>query len=172
MQSNFEAVISKYQNNTLKMLYRLTKDYTLSQDLLQETLLRAYHCEKSIDENKYQNWLLKIAKNIAIDYSRKSKRFRRFETDVTEISFNFGLDGFDYCGEVSRTEDTERYEYVQRLISQKFECCFLQKLEKMVLKYHYLKGFSYAKSAKMLHCSPVTVRRSYLSAIDKIRKYF
>jgi RNA polymerase sigma factor (sigma-70 family) len=177
MESNFEAVISKHQDSVFRMLCHLTKDRSLSQDLLQETLLRAYHCEKPIDESKYRNWLLKVAKNIAIDYNRRKSRLRKLESDIDEINFSLSLDSHYYCSDnsnydLSQTEETRRYEYVSNLVKKKFECCFLLKSEKTILKYCCLKGFSYAKSAKILNCSPVTVRRNYLSAISKIREYF
>ncbi|MDR0618704.1 MAG: hypothetical protein LBG17_02270, partial [Bacteroidales bacterium] len=72
----------------------------------------------------------------------------------------------------TQSEDMKRYEYVSDLLKKKFECCFLMKSEKMILKYCYLKGFSYAKSAKLLNRSPDAVRKSYLSAINKIRRCF
>jgi RNA polymerase sigma factor (sigma-70 family) len=171
MRPHFETIISKHQSSAFKMLCHLTKDRSLSQDLLQETLLRAYYCEKSIDDNKYRNWLLTIAKNVVIDHNRKKARLKKSKINITEIYFSLGLDNFGYSYDSLQMEDTEQYEFVSYLIKQKFECCFLHKFEKIILRYCYLKGFSYAKSAKILHCSPVTVRLNYLSAIDKIKRH-
>ncbi|MDR1975190.1 MAG: RNA polymerase sigma factor [Bacteroidales bacterium] len=182
----FEAIIAKHQRNVLKRLNYLTKDISLSMDLLQETLLRAYSNKElllSIDEGGHRYWLLKVAENVVIDhYRQKQRRSIKLEKDIIDIRFNLGWDineqyyiseQFDTHEQCADTEqDKLKSELVENLIKQRFKQCFLLRSEILVLKYYHIKGFSYVESAKKLGCSPSAARRYYMAAIKKIHINF
>ncbi|MDR1974929.1 MAG: RNA polymerase sigma factor [Bacteroidales bacterium] len=182
----FEAIIAKHQRNVLKRLNYLTKDISLSMDLLQETLLRAYSNKElllSIDEREHQYWLLKVAKNVVTDhYRQKQRRSIKLEKDIIDIRFNLGWDineqyyiseQFDIHEQCADTEQNKlKSELVENLIKQRFKQCFLLRSEILILKYCHIKGFSYVESAKKLGCSPNAARRYYMAAIKKIHINF
>jgi len=68
----FEALVEKYKNPVLKILFRLTGDYDMSLDLAQDTFLKCWKYLKSYNnEMKFSSWLFKIATNLAKDYRKR-----------------------------------------------------------------------------------------------------
>jgi RNA polymerase sigma-70 factor (ECF subfamily) len=51
----------------------ITKDFEISNDVIQEVFIRAFKKLRSYkDENKLKNWLFVLARNITMDYYRKN----------------------------------------------------------------------------------------------------
>lgn len=74
---NFQDFYKRQKDKLFSYLIRMTGDYHLSMDIMQESFLRCL--EKY--ENKPMNisLLYTVARNVMIDYSRKDKRKREFE---------------------------------------------------------------------------------------------
>src|SRR3981189_2626615 len=80
---------------------RLTGDRARAEDVVQETLLRAWqHPHVADGERSPRPWLFRVARNMIID-ERRSVRFR------SEVSSPDGSDEFEQCGpdEVSAALD-------------------------------------------------------------------
>lgn len=72
--SNFEEVYKKYADKVFNYFwYRTSHDKDLSEDLMQETFLRAFQNLQKfrIRDYSYLTYLLTIARNILIDHYRK-----------------------------------------------------------------------------------------------------
>lgn len=69
---SFEQVISDNEDKILNLIYGMTGDYHLSQDLTQETFIKAFKSIKSFNgKSKISTWLYRIAVNLTIDHKRK-----------------------------------------------------------------------------------------------------
>lgn len=85
-QTAFEAIVHKYSRSLSISIFNMTKDVMISEDILQETFLKAI---ESIRKGGFQEtgslggWLSIIAKNICINYFR-SKRYK-VETSLTIV---------------------------------------------------------------------------------------
>lgn len=80
IDNKFDELIRIYSNDLFRYIYTLTKDYHLSEDILQETFYKAY--VNLIDYNEITNlksWLFRVAYNTFIDYCRKNKKLSIFE---------------------------------------------------------------------------------------------
>ena len=74
---NFQDFYKKQKDKLFSYLIRMTGDYHLSMDVMQESFLR---CLEKYENKTVNNSLLyTIARNVVIDYSRKDKRKREFE---------------------------------------------------------------------------------------------
>jgi len=69
--SAFGELISIYRKNLFTYLLRMCKDRMTAEDLLQETLIKAWTGLKSYNEQqKFSSWLFTIAHNVSIDAIR------------------------------------------------------------------------------------------------------
>jgi RNA polymerase sigma-70 factor, ECF subfamily len=74
----FEEMVRRTSRLVFARLYLETGDTHLAEDLLQETLLRAYRSLRELaDPSGFRAWLLRIAQNTAIDAARSRLRHKR-----------------------------------------------------------------------------------------------
>lgn len=79
-----EAIISRYKRKVYTYLYYKIRNKEIVADLFQDTFVKVF---KSIKENKYAEdgkfgaWLMRIAHNIVIDYTRKKNRLKTVAVD-------------------------------------------------------------------------------------------
>src|SRR5438874_13484728 len=74
----FEELVRRTSRLAFARLYLETGDTHLAEDLLQETLLRAYRSLRELaDPRGFRAWLLRIAQNTAIDAARSRSRQKR-----------------------------------------------------------------------------------------------
>lgn len=74
----FEELVRRTSRLLFARLYLDTGDTHQAEDLLQETLLRAYRTlDRLTEPGKFRAWLLRIAQNVAIDAARKAHRQKR-----------------------------------------------------------------------------------------------
>ncbi|MCU1598577.1 MAG: polymerase sigma-70 factor, subfamily [Actinomycetota bacterium] len=67
----------------LRFVVRLTGDYTFAQDVVQETLLRAWKKPAILEQSdeSARAWLFTVARNIVIDDRRSARHAREISTD-------------------------------------------------------------------------------------------
>ena len=70
--------VNRYQAVLLRFAARMLSDDLVAQDVVQETFLRvARHPRRLLKVNSCHNWLIRVARNICLDYIRKAVRGRR-----------------------------------------------------------------------------------------------
>ena len=68
----FNELVSLWQGPLFGFFLRNTRDEHLSEDLVQETLLRLYrHCWDYLPKGLFKGFLFRIARNLIIDHSRR-----------------------------------------------------------------------------------------------------
>lgn len=74
--------------------FRLTSNRTRAEDVVQETLLRAWrHLQRGVGEPPMRAWLFTVARNIVIDGSRSARfRYEVGYSDTPELSDHMGPD--------------------------------------------------------------------------------
>lgn len=73
---NFEDIYDLYVKNVFKFLLKLTKDYYLSEELTQETFVRAFcNLDHFQGRSSLSVWLCQISKNLYFDYIKSKKNF-------------------------------------------------------------------------------------------------
>ncbi|MDX8365161.1 RNA polymerase sigma factor [Cytobacillus sp. IB215665] len=64
----------QYSSRILKFIFVLTKDYYASEDLTQDTFIKASKSLSQLkNKEKIETWLFQIAHNITMDYIRRKK---------------------------------------------------------------------------------------------------
>ncbi|WP_010243119.1 RNA polymerase sigma factor SigY [Acetivibrio cellulolyticus] len=141
-----------------KYLYKFTFDKSLSEDLVQETMVRAIVKIEFYDEkkSKFSTWLITIAQNIYVDYLRKKKVENRYmdqSEKVLEEKIEIGIYSDD--DSINRILDAlARLDDITRL--------------PLLLKHYY--GFSYEEIANKMSIPLGTVKSRIHNGLKVLRK--
>lgn len=85
---SFEQVMQQNEAKLKNLIYGMTGDFHLAQDLTQETFLKAFQSKQSFaGKSKISTWLYRIAVNVTIDYQRKAAVRKEMTTEEQEISY-------------------------------------------------------------------------------------
>lgn len=81
--AGLKLLMDRYGDMILRMVYMMTKDRMLAEDISQETFLTIYQkAEQYEGAGKLKNWLLKIALNLCRAYMRKAAWKRLLFRDI------------------------------------------------------------------------------------------
>lgn len=75
----WEQIVNSYTRRIYNLGYRYTNRRDEAEDLTQEILVRVYQNLKSFraDAGTFQNWILKVGRNLIIDHYRQTRRFQQ-----------------------------------------------------------------------------------------------
>lgn len=75
MEFVFEDLYRKYHQDLFQFVFYMTRDRTLTEDLVQEVYIRVMRSYNSFrGESSEKTWLFSIARNVTIDYFRSQNR--------------------------------------------------------------------------------------------------
>jgi RNA polymerase sigma-70 factor (ECF subfamily) len=73
-ESAYREILARYERPVFSLVYRMVRDRALSEDLAQETFVRAFNAIESYNPKyKFSSWIFKIANNLTIDHLRKKR---------------------------------------------------------------------------------------------------
>ncbi|AZT90044.1 RNA polymerase sigma factor SigY [Caldicellulosiruptor changbaiensis] len=157
-KGNKEALCKLIENN-LNILsgfvIKMTADYHLAQDVVQETLLKAIiNIDKFSPDVKFSTWLIKISINVYKSFLRKNKRYTYLDGSYKDYMQD---------AEHAAISNSEYKDICKAILSldYKFRAVF-------VLKHFY--GYKYKEIAKILNCPIGTVRSRLHFAIKFLVK--
>lgn len=88
-----EMLIKRYKTKVFTSIFLVVQDTYIAEDIFQETFIKVIKTFKSgkyQESGKFQPWVIRIARNLAIDYYRKMKKM-----PYTTITTNDGDDIFE-----------------------------------------------------------------------------
>jgi RNA polymerase sigma factor (sigma-70 family) len=86
-----ELLVKRYKTKVYTAIYLVVQDTYIAEDIFQETFIkvvRTFKSGKYNEEGKFKPWVMRIARNLAIDYYRKVKK-------MPKITGHDGEDIFD-----------------------------------------------------------------------------
>jgi RNA polymerase sigma-70 factor (ECF subfamily) len=154
--SQMEQLIGAHWNDIWIFTYMMTRRRDVADDLTQETFIRAFRALSSFQgKASFRTWLLKIARNLAINYARSA--FIRKVTLVSWAgSFSPGVAPSAESEFMVRESVTEIWGYVLRLPAKLRET--------LLLEARY--GFTLKEIADILEIPEGTVK----SRLNRARK--
>ncbi len=156
-QAAFQALVQLHQTVVLGFLYRWGNETDTAQDLAQETFIKAWLAlGKYNHRQKFKNWLLKIARNTAIDFWRR----RRQTVD---------LEGLPLADQTADLENNVSRRQQAELVKQTVQSLPEQSRTALILReYHQ---YSYQEIAQTLDIPLGTVmsRLNYARSLLKKR---
>jgi RNA polymerase sigma-70 factor (ECF subfamily) len=136
---------------------RLTGDHARAEDVVQETLLRAWQHPHVTDDSERspRAWLFRVARNLIID-ERRSVRFRR------EVRSPDGSDEFEQCGPDEMNAALDRLLIADALTH-------LSPEHRAVVRRSYYLGWTTAQIADDLQIAEGTVKSRLHYALHALR---
>jgi RNA polymerase sigma-70 factor (ECF subfamily) len=147
------------------VLRQLHGDRPAAEDIVQETLLRAWTHPEALDPDRgsVRAWLFAVARNLIID-SARAKQARPREVGEERL-------GEDWAGSVPDPGD-DAYEQTLNALQMAEALGALSEEHRSVLVETYYRGASVAEAAKVLGVPPGTVKSRTYYALRALRSAF
>lgn len=138
-------------------LIKLTGNLNFSEDLVQETLMKAMmHIKSFRGESKFSSWLIQISLNL---YKNEIKKIKRFETsNIEEKSF--------LESEVNVENTICDKLQVQKALRE-LQAMSYEKRVTFILKHYY--GYSLEEISSIMNCSEGTVKSRLHNTIKRLK---
>ena len=164
----YAELCRRHSKKLLRTILRITRNVADAEDMLQETLLKAYvHIGAFEGRCAFSSWLTRIAINCALMSSRKKRSHYVYSLDG-------GVDGDDFTLPEPR-ETAHDPEKTCILNALKNECIrtirYLSPTLRVVVQIRYRQDASVAQIAEMLGISESAVKSRLLRARSKIRAH-
>lgn len=154
----YASIIDEYQSMVFRYTWQIVKNQDIAEDLTQETFIKAYEkLHQYRTDAAFKGWLLRIARNNAMNYFRKNK------TQDVSLDEDNGLQ--EYLPETKSKSpdkaaiDSEKEEILNRAISQ------LSKEKREIILLHYYEEMSLAEIAELMDKKTGAIK----TAIHRIR---
>ena len=144
-QRGFEALVRKYQDKLLNIVYSIIGSDMEAEDVLQEVFLKVYHSLRSFErKSQFSTWLYRITVNMVYDFLRRRSGSLK---DEEAIDKSVSPDKSPREKLAAKEKDAIIRKAIAKVPAQ-FRVA-------MVLKD--IEGLSYSEIAKVLDCSIGTV---------------
>lgn len=164
----FEHIVLSTEKMIYNLALSLTKSREDAEDITQETYLRLWHSLPDYKgESSAKYYILKIARNLAIDFIRKKSK--RDETDTVILT----ADG-EFEPEIEDSDPMSRPDeaYIRKLRSETLRKCLdeLPDSARELIVMRDINGLSYTEIAGMLGVAEGTVKSKLFRARERLRR--
>ena len=163
----FEQLVTQHHREIYVYISRLTRGSSETDDLFQDTFLRAYKAYHRLPEDaNTRAWLFRIATNLCRNHFRRLQRHQ-------DVHLHGMLETIEQTW--SRTDGASYDDPEQLLLSQDMERRVLVIIDALPLKQkaaliqRKLHGLPYDNIAASLQCSQESARAHVFQALKKIR---
>ena len=152
----FEELVNPYKNSLLTLAFRLTRNEEDAKEMVQESLMRAFqHLEQFDHQRSFRNWLLQILVNATRKFTARTRPHDELTPAMAVI------DDHEIINSLSTRE----------LSSRLMDCLgVLSNRESSVFLLRDIEDRDVQDTARILHCSSISVRVHLSSARKKISK--
>ncbi len=166
-QQAFEELVRKYRGLIYNLIYRMVGNREETEDLVQETFVKAFRSLKSFNEEfAFSTWLYKIATNHTIDLLRK-KRLQLLSLDEPVRTHE---------GEMTREYPDENFNPERAFITSESTNIIFGAIEALPEKYRTIirlrhkEDKSYEEISQILRIPIGTVKARLFRARELLRK--
>ncbi len=154
----FERIYELYSESTYGIIYSITRDKEISEELLQDVFLKIWNNAASYNQDKgrFFTWILNIARNASIDKIR-SKSFKNNRLNLTSDNFVDILESKSSIG--GKIDAIGLQKYID----------ILEPVCKKLIDLLFFKGFTQKETAEELEMPLGTVKTRNRICIDKLR---
>ncbi len=164
----FTELVRLHQQPLHGYFLRNTRDWQLSEDLSQETLIRVYHQSWDyLPVGRFKAWMYRIARNLLIDTVRKRSHDALIRAhQAAREDQDDGLARI--AGELCSPEDLAEHREFQQLLDRLLEEIPEDQRQTFVL-HHYV-GLELAEVAGILESNLATTKSRLRLAREKLRE--
>lgn len=154
----YEKLYNMYCDSISGIVYSIVKDNDVAQEVTQDVFIKAWNNSDSYSSKKgrFFTWILNIARNAAIDYTRSKK----FKQSKQNLNSDFFVDILETHQSLDATTNTIGLkEFVTKLGDK----C------KSVIELLYFKGFTQKEASEELEMPIGTIKTRNRSCIGELR---
>ncbi|TFJ94317.1 RNA polymerase sigma factor [Lentibacillus salicampi] len=157
----FTELFEQYQLPLYRYLLQMSRNRQVAEELLQETFYRAMISLKVKNMVQAKAWLFKVARNLYIDWTRKSKSEQRMvERIQQERSHARGLGDPD-----RHLENVSKREHIENVFGH------LPERMRTILYLREIQEFTYKEVAAAMNLTESQVKTTLHRARKKFRHY-
>lgn len=158
-EKGLRKIMDAYQGRLYWHIRRIIVDHAASQDVLQETFIKAYNNFAQFkQDSKLYTWLYRIATNEALQQLNKDKRMQKTDEDADYHLQNLVADNVE-------TDAEEIQVLLQRAIQS------LPEKQRLVFTMRYYDDLPYEELSKILDMSVGTLKTNYHYAKQKVEDF-
>jgi RNA polymerase sigma-70 factor (ECF subfamily) len=151
----FAAFVQEYQKMVFSVVFRMTGSLADTEDLTQETFLRAYqHLDSFRGQSKLSTWLCRIAVNLALNWRTREAHRDNVHTTWAENTISDAPGRF--LDELSQR--------VQQALDK------LPAKQRAAIVLTVYENQSHAEAAKVLNCTEATISWRVFAARRKLKR--
>jgi RNA polymerase sigma-70 factor, ECF subfamily len=168
----FEVFMRNYQNMVYTTAYRFTANHAESQDIAQETFLKAYERFDGLRENPAAGgWLKTVATNLSLNHLSRYKKRWSFFSDMRRADDDGG-EGTDFAANIAAPEtreaETSAQEDTRALLDDALAKLPHDQRSALVL-YHF-HDMPYQEIAAKLKVSLAKVKTDIMRGRDALKR--
>lgn len=166
IQDSVEDLFKKYLPMMKSLALSILKDYHLSEDAVQEALVKLHrYSDKidNIDSKTTKNYVYTVIRNESITIKRKEERRKTFETDV-QFDDDYALNNI--AGQLDIDAFCNQYGFGQDILEELEK---LSLIDRDILTYRYSFGYSFKEISEIMDMSRDAVYKRHKRALDKLR---
>lgn len=180
-RASFNILIERHAKSVFFFIFKLTGSKEDSEDIAQETFIKAWQKLSKFDSDKnFKTWLFSIAKNTAIDKLRKKKIINFSSLNIGENQEgNSGADSsngsggvMDFENNIADTAPLPDEIFSQKESEEKLREALehLSEAERFLIYLHINEELTFEDIKELLNKPMNTVKSQYRRTIEKLRK--
>ena len=171
-RSSFNVLIERHARSVYFFVFRLIGNKEDSEDIAQETFIKAWQKLSKFDEDmNFKTWLFSIAKNTAIDKLRKKKsiNFSSLNMGGSDSAENFG-ENSDFESNLADTEPLPDEIFLQKESEENLKKALAQLSDnqRLIIHLHISEDLTFEEIAEIIDKPMNTVKSQYRRSVKKV----
>jgi RNA polymerase sigma-70 factor (ECF subfamily) len=169
IQGAFEALVERYQNRLVGILFHMVGNKEEAEDLCQEVFLRIYKARKGYRPRaKFSTWLFTIANNLALNHLRRKGRTQSLPLGGASGSQPVAPVAQGLVGREGTPSGQMRQAELSDLVRDALAT--LNEDQKMAVLLNKFEEMSYAEIADVMGRSPEAIKSLLARARNQLRE--
>jgi len=154
-RSAFSELVMRHQKQMMRVALRLTRDWNIAEDVVQESFIKAYQSLKGFEGRaSFRSWMYQITSNTA------KNRLRTLSRETVNIDNLTVAEGSVAEGQLAEVD-------VKELIRQEID--LLPERQRQALNLRIFDDLSFKEIADIMDCPYDTAKANYRHALLKLR---
>lgn len=163
----YEKLVSRYKRKLYSVVYRMTRNHEMTDELLQETFIKLFTSADKYNESyPFYPWLHRIAVNTTINAIKKEKK-RRYDKSLDQAKEDWNWSPADHSNPFDPEKAYKRKERDVKIVEALQQ---VSETYRTALLLRVFDGLSYKEIAETLNCTVGTVMSRLNRARTQMKK--
>ncbi len=165
----YNTIVKKYGSRLYAVIYRMTREHKITDDLLQETFIKVYYSIGTFkDGYPFYPWVYRISVNLTLNYLKKHNKEPKISIEGEELQ----VDSDSSLSAIPVDESNPEKAFVSHELFDHVNNA-MQKLSppmRAVFALRIFDGRTYSEIAQILQCNLGTVMSRLNRAREKMKQ--